>query len=425
MEVFRQTSDDVETEQDVHLSPITHSACLSSPIEQRPETNLLRVSVLGIPNAGKSTLINQLVGSNVCAYSQKSHTTRTTARAILTQQNTQIVFADTPGVVKLEDAQKFHLEDSLVSQPAHAAVESDLLLVIQDVSSRFVREAIDKRILKLLCYHSAATGTPAILVLNKIDLLSKERPLYKLIRKLTCGHLEGVAQAQPGKNQLEHVKVSADTYLKRKLKEEQKVVIKDEVDDADVIRIRSYSDFLGVLKNNLLTDSLVTQLTNGLVGWPGFKEVFAVSALEGLGVEDLRKYLCQLAYKAPWDFHPDLKTDVDPRQLVLRVVKSKLLEILPSDVPYAIEPVISSWLVKDGVLRLNVQINSNKPRTTRMLLYHKAANLSSIAKLAEYDLQNFFGREVFVMLSVNVTHKPKPNDDHYFTENQRNKDVYL
>ncbi len=63
--------------------------CCSGTIS--PEgSRLLRVNILGVPNSGKSTLINQIVGFNICAHSPKVHTTRHNARAILTEENTQV-----------------------------------------------------------------------------------------------------------------------------------------------------------------------------------------------------------------------------------------------------------------------------------------------------------------------------------------------
>lgn len=59
----------------------------------------LRLAVIGVPNAGKSTLINNLMERQVCAASPKVHTTRVRARAFLNEGNSQIVFIDTPGIV--------------------------------------------------------------------------------------------------------------------------------------------------------------------------------------------------------------------------------------------------------------------------------------------------------------------------------------
>ncbi len=427
LEVFRsaidKTAGSAASDLDPHLNPVSHQDLLESLPSQRSNSKCLRICVLGVPNSGKSSLVNQLVGANVCAHSRKTHTTRENTNAIITRDETQLVFCDTPGIVTDKDIKKFKLEDSIVLHPGYSAKHADLIIVLQDVSNRFTREAIDKRILKLLCRHSASlSGIPSILVLNKLDICPKGRSVYDLIHKLTCGYLNGTkANFKVKKGGKEVILgTTSDSYLKRKIKEAEwlsKNQNEDE-DDREVIKIRSYDDFKRVLENNEITDELVTQLTNGLVGWPGFKEVFTVSALEGKGVDDLRDYLVESAVEGPWEFHQDLKTDLDPRLLVLRVIKSKLLEVLPKEAPYLLHPQIASWNVEDGILRLNIQIESPKPRLTALMLSGKnTTTLREIARLAEHDLQNFFGTEVFILLSVIATHKPE------FRKNKKAKEL--
>ena len=120
------------SDHDVHINPDAHQKLLDAPVfQENPNQKLLKVCVLGIPNAGKSTLINQLTGSNPCPYSKKANTTRISGKAILTQGDTQIVFNDTPGVVKPSQIKKFKLESSFVFDPINSANSADVILVLQ------------------------------------------------------------------------------------------------------------------------------------------------------------------------------------------------------------------------------------------------------------------------------------------------------
>jgi len=77
----------------VLLNPAKHADIINAGRKEAPaDSKSLQVSVVGIPNAGKSTLVNQLIGSNICPYSEKVHTTRENARGILSKDSTQIIF---------------------------------------------------------------------------------------------------------------------------------------------------------------------------------------------------------------------------------------------------------------------------------------------------------------------------------------------
>ena len=81
--------------------------------------------------------------------------------------------------------------------------------------------------------------------------------------------------------------------------------------------------------------------------------------------------------------------------------------MLPNDVPYKMNPELETWQNENGILKILASIDSKKPRTTNLLLDESAKNLRAIAKLTEIDLQSLFQCEVFVMITVNVQHKPK------------------
>ena len=145
----------------------------------------------------------------------KANTTRSNARAIMTQGDTQIVFLDTPGVVDSKAVSKYKLDNNLIMDPERSCYDADLLIVLHDVSNRYVREAINKKVLRLLALYYR--DVPSILVLNKMDTIPRSRRVYDLIRKLTCNRLDGV-QGQVSISKHDS-KRSMETYLKRKARE--------------------------------------------------------------------------------------------------------------------------------------------------------------------------------------------------------------
>ena len=129
------------------------------------------VALIGRPNAGKSTLINRLVGEKIAAVSNKPQTTRHRIKGIVTLPEGQIVFIDTPGVHK-----PGHLLNRRMMSAVHDAIMSvDLIVLMRDASvstgngDRFVFELVKQ------------AEKPAILLLNKIDKLKDKASLLPLI----------------------------------------------------------------------------------------------------------------------------------------------------------------------------------------------------------------------------------------------------
>jgi len=144
------------------------------------------VSIIGRPNAGKSTLLNALVGEKIAIVTEKPQTTRMNIQGILNVKAQrgrpagQIVFVDTPGV---------HKPDSRLNrkmmQEIHAALESrELILLLVDAMGKF--GPADEQVLELV----KRTGAPVFLLLNKVDRLHKERllPVIERYRKLHKFH---------------------------------------------------------------------------------------------------------------------------------------------------------------------------------------------------------------------------------------------
>jgi GTPase len=126
------------------------------------------VAVVGAPNAGKSTLVNQLVGAKVSIVTHKVQTTRTRVRGIAVEGDSQIVFVDTPGIFTA----KRRLERAMV-QAAWAGVEdADVVLVIHDAGRREISDD-SRQVIEGL----AQARSEVILVLNKVDLVKREKLL--------------------------------------------------------------------------------------------------------------------------------------------------------------------------------------------------------------------------------------------------------
>jgi GTP-binding protein Era len=129
------------------------------------------VALIGRPNAGKSTLLNQLVGQKLAAVSNKPQTTRFRIQGVITRPGGQIVLVDTPGVHK----PGYAMNRRMMSTVQDALLGVDLVCLIRDASvgtgngDRFVMDLVRK------------SGKPALLLLNKIDKLADKAELLPLI----------------------------------------------------------------------------------------------------------------------------------------------------------------------------------------------------------------------------------------------------
>ena len=128
------------------------------------------VNIVGNPNVGKSTLSNRLVGERLSIITSKAQTTRHRIMGIVNGDDYQIVFSDTPGVLK----PKFRLQQSMLEYSTGALVDADVLLYVTDVieSPTKNQDFLDK---------VAREKIPILLVINKIDLLKGNDDLLRII----------------------------------------------------------------------------------------------------------------------------------------------------------------------------------------------------------------------------------------------------
>ncbi|MCM1033455.1 MAG: GTPase Era [Odoribacter sp.] len=130
------------------------------------------VNIVGNPNVGKSTLMNDLVGERVSIITSKAQTTRHRIMGIVNTPEYQIVFSDTPGVL----SPKYKLQESMLQYSEGALTDADILLYVTDVVEDPTKNA------EFLA-RVAAEKVPVLLVINKIDLLKDQKSLEEIVER--------------------------------------------------------------------------------------------------------------------------------------------------------------------------------------------------------------------------------------------------
>lgn len=126
------------------------------------------VSIIGNPNAGKSTLLNALIGETLSITTPKAQTTRHRILGILNGEGYQIVFSDTPGMVNPH----YKLQESMLEAVEDSLSDADVFLLISDRGEEFKNTEIIEKV--------KASGKPVILLVNKIDLSDQAEIVQKL-----------------------------------------------------------------------------------------------------------------------------------------------------------------------------------------------------------------------------------------------------
>lgn len=128
------------------------------------------ITILGRPNAGKSSLLNALIGEKIAAVSSKPQTTRTKITGVLTEGDTQLVFIDTPGILREKDRLASHMIKAIDSSVS--SIDAVLLVVDAEKKAGEQEKALLRKISK---------NTPKVLIVNKVDLFENKEDLIPVI----------------------------------------------------------------------------------------------------------------------------------------------------------------------------------------------------------------------------------------------------
>src|SRR6218665_2720813 len=121
------------------------------------------VNIFGKPNAGKSTLLNCLIGEKLAIVSPKVQTTRHRIKGFLNTENYQVIFSDTPGIIE----PKYKLHEKMMQAVKGSLEDADIALLMVDIKDNL--EEADE------LFAALRLKVPAFVVLNKIDKVSKEK----------------------------------------------------------------------------------------------------------------------------------------------------------------------------------------------------------------------------------------------------------
>jgi GTPase len=277
------------------------------------------VNILGSPNAGKSTIMNSLVGEKLSIITPKAQTTRHRIMGIVNGDDFQIVYSDTPGILK----PRYKLQETMMNSVNMALTDADVFVYVLDVTDR---ETPDDVYLGKI----RKTGVPVIVVLNKIDLSTQD----------------------------------AVTAL--------------------------ISEWEGRMPGSL---------------------VIPVSALKGFNLDKLLETILEKLPEGEPYFPKDQLTDRQERFFASEIIREKILKNYQKEIPYSVEVGIESFRDEGNLTRISATIHVVRDSQKGIIIGHKGEMLKKTGTEARIDMEDFFGRKIFLELHVRVTKdwRDKPN----------------
>jgi GTP-binding protein Era len=269
------------------------------------------VNILGNPNVGKSTIMNALVGEKLSIITSKVQTTRHRIMGIVNGEDFQIVYSDTPGILKPE----YKLQEAMMGFVNSALSDADVILYVTDVKSVPLSE-------KEYTDRIKASGKPVIIAVNKIDLTNQDE-LEKIVEKW-----HSAFPASP------------------------------------VIPVS------GLLKFNL--ESLLNAILDKLPGGEAY-------------------------------FPKDQLTDRYERFFASEILREKILTNYKKEIPYSVEIEIDSFKEEPSINKIRALIHVIRDSQKGIIIGHKGSMLKKVGTEARLDMEDFFGKKVFLEIYVKVT----------------------
>lgn len=334
----------------------------------------LDVAIVGAPNAGKSQLLNQLLGQNLAAVSRKSHTTRTSLLGARTLSNTQLAFWDTPGYQTFKHNTEGDRELRTAALRDMESVDYTLL-VIDAARSLFVDSGRPKddqyyeTILSLILTSLESEGREEITLEEDDDEEAEEEATNLILPKF------GIVL-----NKVDLVKPKTDL-----------LIIMDQLSQVAENCIKHY------LENT--EDDQIKSLVKPEDMFPQF---FYTDSLKAEGTDDVLQYLQALATPSKvWAVQGDNEiTDLSLLERMEEIIREKIYRTLHRELPHSIHQIHRGMKeTKDGVVVINQDLVVKTKSHYRIV---RGRNLKAIELSAQHDLQKnlFPGKQVVLKLHV-------------------------
>lgn len=269
------------------------------------------VNIIGNPNVGKSTLMNSFVGEKLSIITPKAQTTRHRIMGIVNGENFQIVYSDTPGIIK----PGYKLQEAMMKFVGAAIVDADIILYVTDV-----KESPEKNIDYIQKVNDLEI--PIILLINKIDL-SNQSDLETLVHR-----------------------------------------------------------------------------------WKGLipkAKIFPVSATNKFNLTPVLERVIELLPPSPPYFPKDELTDKPERFFASEIIREKIFLNYQKEIPYSVEVQIEEFKDTSELLRIRTLILVTRESQKSIIIGSKGSALKRVGTQARIDMENFFGKKVFLEIFVKVS----------------------
>lgn len=373
--VLQRLSDVSSTYQHVGACYIGSKRFASSAIpEQRKR---LDVAIVGLPNAGKSQLLNALTQSSVSAVSRKRHTTREGVLGARTVDDTQLLFVDTPGFLRLNQARKEGLQGMVSSASEVANVDYTLLVV--DAARALTSDARET---------TAELMLQAIESVGRVEICEDDQNIDMTEPKPeNTSRRDGTSRFSIVLNKVDLVYPKSDLLeIAMELSDVAESLIKAQVNDE--IREDEFEDT--------------------------FPNVFYISARKEEGVDDVLNFLLEKATPCrSWDMDPEQSTSLTEEERVEEIVREKLYRCLHKEVPYNIAQRNLLFATRKDLssgtagFLIHQELIVKTKSHQDFVFGSGGQTLERIRETAERDLKKIFGCKVVLQLQVKLLKKSR------------------